>query len=252
LPADLPSARSIIIVAVPTPPMRVYFHHRGRRIPVVVPPTYVSYTPRTRSVEAVLATWLGPEGFRVAPAQLPLKTLAVRSGLAEYGRNNICYVPGMGSALQLVAAFTELPCGTDAWREAKALDQCAACDACRRHCPTGAIGAQRFLLHAERCLTYHNEAAADFPSWIGRSAHHCLVGCLRCQAVCPANRGMLRHYEDRVEFTERETMLFLHQTAFVDLPATTAAKWHSLEINEDYRLLCRNLGKLLERRAPSV
>ena len=98
-PADLAGARSIVIVAVPTPQMRIAFHWQGERVPVVAPPTYVSYTPRTESVQAVLAAWLQREGYRLAKPRLPLKTLAVRSGLADYGRNNICYVPGMGSFL---------------------------------------------------------------------------------------------------------------------------------------------------------
>ena len=112
-PADLPGARSIAIVAVPTPQMRIVFLWRGERVPVVVPPTYVSYTPRTESVQAVLSAWLQHEGYRLAKPRLPLKTLAVRSGLADYGRNNICYVPGMGSFLQLVGAFSDLPSDGD-------------------------------------------------------------------------------------------------------------------------------------------
>jgi epoxyqueuosine reductase len=41
----------------------------------------------------------------VALSLLPLKSLAVRSGLAAYGRNNVCYVPGMGSFLELVGLY---------------------------------------------------------------------------------------------------------------------------------------------------
>jgi epoxyqueuosine reductase len=245
-PADLPEARSIIIVAVPTPQMRVVFHWHGERIAVVVPPTYVSYTPRTESVQAVLADWLKHEGYHLAKPRLPLKTLAVRSGLAEYGHNNITYVPGMGSFLQLVGAFSDLPCDGDPWREPKALDRCQSCVACVRRCPTGAITEERFLLHAERCLTYHNEAARDFPDWIDPSWHHCLVGCMRCQTVCPENRAVKDWFEDRVEFSERETALLIERVPFDRLPAETAAKLRSLEINEDYRNLCRNLSMIIK------
>ena len=196
-PAELPGARSIIIVAVPTPQMRVTFQWQGKPVPVVVPPTYVSYTARTDSVQAVLAEWLQQEGYHLAKPRLPLKTLAVGSGLADYGRNNITYVPGMGSFLQLVGAFSDLPSEADPWDEPKALERCESCVACRRHCPTGAITDDRFLLHAERCLTYHNEAAADFPDWIDPSWHHCLIGCMRCQSACPENRAVVGWFEDR-------------------------------------------------------
>ena len=246
-PADLPGARSIVIVAVPTPQMRIVFHWRRASAPVVVPPTYVSYTPRTETVQAVLGAWLREDGYRLAAPRLPLKTLAVRSGLAEYGRNNICYVPGMGSFLQLVAGFSDLPCEDDPWREPKALDRCESCVACLRHCPTGAITNDRFLLRAERCLTYHNEAAGDFPGWIDPSWHHCLIGCLRCQTACPENRAIVEWFEDRAEFSERETALFIQRVPLDRLPAETAAKLQSLEINEDYRLLCRNLSMIVGR-----
>ena len=248
-PADLPGARSIIIVAVPTPQMRIVFHWQGRRVPVIVPPTYVSYTPRTEIVQAVLAAWFQHEGYRLAKPQLPLKTLAVCSGLAYYGRNNICYIPGMGSFLQLVGAYSDLPCDGDPWQEPKTLDRCESCVACMRHCPTGAIPNDRFLLRAERCLTYHNEAARDFPSWINPSWHHCLVGCMRCQTACPENRAVLEWFEDRAEFSEQETALFFQHMPLNRLPAKTAAKMKSLEINENYRLLCRNLSMIIGRES---
>jgi epoxyqueuosine reductase len=248
-PADLPDARSIIIVAVPTPQMRVFFHWQGNRVPVVIPPTYVSYTPRTESVQAVLATWLEQLGYRMAKPQLPLKTLAARSGLAEYGRNNITYVPGIGSFLQLVGAFTDLPSDGDPWREPKPVDTCDSCIACLRHCPTGAIADDRFLLYAERCLTYHNEAAGEFPDWINPSWHHCLFGCMRCQTICPENEDVLDWFDDRVEFSEQKTNLLIQRTPFDHLPTKTAAKLKSLEINEDYLLLCRNLSMIIGREA---
>jgi epoxyqueuosine reductase len=244
-PEDLPGARSIIIIAVPTPQMRIGFHWHGGIIPVVVPPTYVSYTSRTVSAQAVLAACLRLEGYGLAKTQLPLKTLAVRSGLAEYGRNNITYVAGMGSFLQLVGAFSDLPCDEDPWREPKTLDRCASCIACLKHCPTGAIGSDRFLLHAELCLTYHSESANDFPDWIDPSWFHCLIGCMRCQTICPENKAVRDWFEDRTEFTEQETALFIQRVSFDQLPAETAAKMKSLEINEDYRLLCRNLSMII-------
>jgi epoxyqueuosine reductase len=248
-PADLPDARSITVVAVPDPQSRVVFRWHGAPLQVVVPPTYAGYTPRTRRVQDVLGGWLARDGYRVARPSLPLKTLAVRSGLAVYGRNNICYVAGMGSFHQLVAAFSDLPCDDDPWREPAALDRCTTCTACLRACPTGAIAADRFLLRAERCLTYHNERAAGFASWIDPSWHHCLIGCMRCQTACPENRGVVGWFDDRAEFSEEETALFVRRTPLGKLPPETADKLRSLEINEDYRYLCRNLRMLLKLAA---
>ncbi len=244
-PGDFPDARSIIIIAVPTPQMRIFFNWHGKRVPVVVPPTYIGYTPRDESTRILLGSLLQSEGYRVAKAKLPLKTLAVHSGLAEYGRNNICYVDGMGSFLQLVGAFTDLPCDNNSWRKPKMLDLCESCVACLRHCPTKAIVKERFLLHAELCLTYHNEAVRDFPDWINLSWHHCLFGCMRCQTTCPENKAVNKWFEDRVEFTEAETALFLQHEPFDQLPPETTTKLKSLEINENYQGLCRNLSMLI-------
>jgi epoxyqueuosine reductase len=244
-PEDLPDVRSVIIVAMRTPQMRVFFHWQGESVPVIIPPTYVSYTSRTENVQNLIAGWLRTKGYHLKKTYLPLKTLAVRSGLARYGRNNISYVPAFGSFMQLVGAFTDLPCDTDPWREPVALERCNTCVACLRHCPTGAISDDRFLLHAELCLTYHNEATADFPDWIDPSWHHCLVGCMRCQTVCPENKAVINFIEDRAAFTEEETILFIRHTPFDKLPAKTVTKYKNLEINENYHSLCRNLSMII-------
>ena len=246
-PADLPGVSSILIVAVPTPQMRIFFRWKNRRVPVIVPPTYISYTPRTNSTQEVLAAWLKNAGYRLAKSELPLKTLAAYSGLAKYGRNNISYVEGMGSFLQLVGAFSDLPCDSDPWQEPKKLDRCESCVACLNHCPTNAINKNRFLLHAENCLTYHNEAASDFPGWINSSWHHCMIGCMRCQIICPENRAVITWFEDRSEFTEQETALFIQGTPLDQLPKEMVIKIKSLEINESYHLLSRNLSMIIER-----
>ena len=138
-PPDIPDVRSIIIVAVPTPQMQIFCYWQGKRIPVVIPPTYVSYTKRTENIQGILASWHQDEGYHLAPAKLPLKTIAVRSGLAHYGRNNICYVEEMGSFLQLVGVFSDLPSNGDSWQEPKMLGRCENCIACLRKCPTKAI-----------------------------------------------------------------------------------------------------------------
>lgn len=241
-PAELPGARSIIIVAVPTPQMRVIFRWKNRDIPLIVPPTYVSYTPRTDKVQKILSVWLEREGYKLAKPQLPLKTLAVRSGLAKYGRNNICYVEGMGSFLQLIAAFSNLPCNIDPWQRPEKLDRCESCIACLRHCPTKAISKNRFLLYAETCLTYHNESSKNFPDWIDPSWHHCLIGCMQCQEICPENKSMIDWIEDRSEFSEYETELFIKGVPFDKLPRNMVNKFKKLEINESYQNLSRNLS----------
>lgn len=247
-PAELRDARSIIVVAVPVPQTRVIFHWQGGRFAAIVPPTYAGYSATTARVQGLLALPLQAEGYEAASPQLPLKTLAAWSGLAEYGRNNICYVDGMGSFLQLVGLLSDLPCPDGEWREPSVLRRCESCVACLQRCPTGAISRDRFLLRAENCLTYYNEGAAEFPAWIHSSWHHCLIGCMKCQNVCPENKAVLKWFDDGLEFSEHETALFIEGMPFGRLPGETAAKMRSLQLNEDYRILCRNLSMLVKFR----
>ena len=181
------SAKSLIITAAPQPQVRVTFTLEAEDLACIIPPTYSYATDR--KIEELLRLNLEPAGYQFRKSRIPWKLLAVRSGLAQYGKNNITYIPGLGSFYRLVAFITDLPCTEDSWGEVHILNDCINCDACAKACPGGAIGFGRFLLHAERCITFHNERRAKLPAWINPSWHHCLVGCMICQKVCPVDRN---------------------------------------------------------------
>ncbi len=262
-PDSLPEARSMIVVAVPQPQTRVTFTWDGEPVRFIIPPTYFEQKTEKR-VRALLARVLESGGYRVAEAVLPKKLLAVRSGLAAYGKNNISYVPGMGSFHGLVVFYSDLPAQEDNWREPQMMEACQNCSACLRHCPVGAIPSaapslrsglrlrtgtsERFLLHAERCITFHNEKPGDvpFPAWIDPSWHNCLIGCLHCQRVCPQNKEFLHWVEERVEFSQEETALLLQGVALDQLPPATAKKLEQSDVVELLDVLPRNLGVLLK------
>ncbi len=247
-PEELPEPTSLMVAAVPVPQTRLVFTWQGKAQEINLPPTYARYRARSRSTVDDLASFLAARGHRVAAAEIPLKLLAVCSGLAEYGKNNISYVPGMGSFLQLVGCFSDLPCPQDGWREAKMMDRCETCQACLRTCPTQAISGGRFLLHAERCLTFHNERVNEFPSWIDPSWHNSLIGCMDCQRVCPENKSFLPWIEEGAAFSEDETALFLQSSALEQLPEATADKVKQLGLSEDLNILSRNLRAILGSR----
>jgi epoxyqueuosine reductase len=194
-------------------------------------------------MEKFLTEILAPKGYRVVLAKLPLKLLAVRSGLGTYGRNNICYVPGMGSFLQLVAFYSDFGCEKDSWQKPQMMQRCRDCYKCRSSCPTGAISSDRFLLRVERCIVFHNEKKGDipFPAWMDRSWHNCLVGCMRCQRVCPENKQFLRWIEESVDFSEEETALLLKVAPIERLSVATKRKLERLDLLEDADTLPRNL-----------
>jgi len=244
LPESLPKTRSMIVVAVPRPQTRAVFTWNGIRRPLILPPTYTAYNAITEQVQNLLAKMLSEKGYAVAGTALPLKLLATRSGLAQYGRNNIIYVSGMGSFLQLVAVYSDMPCEENSWREPSMLQACEKCDLCRRACPTGAIPSDRFLLRAELCLSYHNEKKGDIPfaSWIDASWHNCIEGCMRCQRACPLDKPFLGWVGDEEEFSEQETALLLEGTTREKLPEETVRKLTHLDILNDLGILPRNLG----------
>jgi epoxyqueuosine reductase len=248
-PDTLPGARSIIVVAVPQPQTQVTFTWNGEAVRFVIPPTYPERETERRVWE-LLTEVLEPAGYRVAKAILPKKLLAVRSGLAAYGKNNITYVTGMGSFHGLVAAYSDLPAPEGNWRQAQMLEACQKCSACLRHCPASAITSERFLLHAERCITYHNEKPSDvpFPTWMDPAWHNCLVGCLHCQRVCPQNREVWQWVQDGAEFSQEETALLLEGVPLDQLPSAVAEKLEQLEMDSYAQVLSRNLNALLSQQ----
>jgi epoxyqueuosine reductase len=246
-PDSLPQAMCLIVVAVPQPQFQIVFTWNGKTLPALVPPTYLHGQKTDKQIQDVLAGILEPEGYRVAQAALPKKLLAVRSGLAAYGKNNITYVSGMGSFHRLAAFSSDLAPHQDHWQEAQMMAACENCSACRRNCPSGAISAERFLLHAERCITYHNEQPGDvpFPTWLDPSWHNCLLGCMCCQNVCPQNRDFWSWVEEGAEFSEKETGLLSQGVPLEQLPTATAEKLEWLELTEYADVLPRNLRALL-------
>jgi epoxyqueuosine reductase len=244
IPESLPKAKAIIVVAVPRPQTRAVFTWNGVRRPLILPPTYTAYNIIAEQVQNSLAKMLNEKGYKVTGTALPLKLLAVRSGLCQYGRNNITYVSGMGSFLQLVAVYSDMPCEEDSWQEVAMLQACEKCNLCRRACPAGAIPSDRFLLRAELCITYHNEKKGDipFPSWIDASWHNCLEGCMRCQRACPLDKQFLDWVGEEEEFSEEETALLLNGASRDKLSEETVRKLAHLSILDDIGILPRNLG----------
>jgi len=68
-----------------------------------------------------------------------------------------------------------------------------------------------FLLHAENCLTRHNEREDILESWIKPDWHNALIGCMRCQLVCPVNKNQFTNIVVGPVFSETETALLLQK-----------------------------------------
>ncbi len=251
-PADMESPLSLIIAAVPVPQTRLTFVWDGRPFPAMLPPTYVRYRPMMKSVQDEIAASAARLGHRAAPAWIPLKSLAVACGLGFYGKNNLSYIPGLGSFYQLVGCFSTIAAPVDEWPGPRMLPRCERCSACLNACPTGAIRADRFLISAERCLVFHNERDRDFPGWIDPSWHHTLVGCLKCQVVCPENRPFRNWIVPGESFDEEETRLLLGGPSLDEMPPETRAKVRRLGLTASWKILSRNLAAILPSRPSAV
>ena len=250
-PSSLPRAASLMVCAMRQPQKRVTFHWKGSPRPVIVPPTYLHFDQIGRGLLEEVSQTLAASGYHAAAASLPEKLIAVCSGLARYGRNNITYVEGMGSFQRLAVFYSDLPCDEDEWEEPRMLPRCERCRSCLAACPTGAIEPDRFLLRAERCIVFHNErnGTIPFPQWMEPGWHQCLVGCMRCQRACPENASFLGWTEDEAEFTETETGLLLSGAAQDELLPITAQKLENADLMGMLGWLPRNLGPLLNGHA---
>jgi epoxyqueuosine reductase len=243
VPEALAQARSIIIVASPVPAEVATFTVNGRTLQAVAPPTYNHSTDQR--VCDLITEVLKPKGYRLVSAGIPKKLTATRSGLAKYGKNNVTYVEGMGSYHRLAAFYTDAPISEDQWQKPEMLDRCQTCTACPKKCPSGAISSDRFLLHAEKCITFHNESEKPFPEWIDPSWHVSLIGCMICQEVCPENAKSVRRTVHVATFTEEETEQILANVPKEKLDSKTAAKLSRICPPDDHKVLSRNLAALL-------
>jgi epoxyqueuosine reductase len=69
---------------------------------------------------------------------------------------------------------------------------------------------------------------------------------MRCQTVCPKNRGFLDFTAEPVEFDEAETALVLAGIPVDELPAEMADKAKTLNMLLYYDPLARNLKLLFD------
>ena len=245
IPENVYEAKSLIVVTAPQLPVAVPFQWQGQTYPCMIPPTYSHKTDH--QIRGVLEGLLKPKGYHLDQRRLPQKLLAAYSGLARYGKNNITYVPAMGSFHRPVVFVSDLPPPEDNWRDLSTMKSCDGCTACMDDCPSHAIESDRFLIHAERCITFHNERPGTFPRWLDPSWHNSLVGCMVCQISCPINRKLVNRSEDGPIFFEEETVALLRGIPRDKMPPAAIDKFMELDILEYVDVLGRNLGALLEK-----
>jgi epoxyqueuosine reductase len=252
IPETLPDAKSLIILATSTRMMYANFHLNGRIFNIMIPPPYYDDGLTFEDLEGlVLNVIIKNTGYDIVEArnQLHLKILAVRSGLGRYGRNNICYIDGMGSFFSLHAFYTNYKMKHDSWYDLKMLDQCENCTYCIKNCPTNAIRGDPFVLDAGKCLSLYNEIDGEFPKWMGMDFHNALMGCMKCQYFCPGNREEIKKSGRFEDVSEEETKMLLNGDFNDSLISSLSFKIKMFDPSDGLRFLPRlkrNLEVLIE------
>jgi len=247
-PANLPfEPQSFLIVAQPGDCAQVILNVKGKRFAAAIPPPFVTPTERKRFDEIIESVMSGHQTAHTKA--ISQKLLTVLSGLGRYGRNNICYIEGLGSYFNLRAFYTDIPC-EDHSQPLTFLDECEACTLCRDSCPTGAIGPDT-VIDATRCLSMYNENGGEIPDWIPQSAHHTMISCLRCQEVCPANQYLPKKRTHTLELSEAETQALLSSDSAA-MPLELKEKLNQFGLDDHFvsvagrnaKLVLKNLKEL--------
>ncbi len=239
-PESMPGASSLLLLAARSPAVRVGFTFDAGVKTFVIPPTYVNLDLRARA-DDVIQSALENTQHRVERAGVPVKLLSAMGGLSRYGRNNITYYPGLGSYVHLQAFFTTLP-PVHGVVQPQMAEECASCRACIKACPAGAISESSFVIDVKKCLTFYNEYIEPFPAWVDAKAHHCLMGCMRCQDICPMNKGNKDFVVDGPVFDAVETAAILASAPLGSLSPAAVSRLEEIQFKDDYLVFARNLS----------
>jgi epoxyqueuosine reductase len=249
-PESFKQARSLVVLAVFTRSMKVAFHWKGKKKDVVIPPQYYDDGVSPEQLKQIIRTEIigNPQSRVEWEPHLPLKLMAVRSGLGSYGINNICYVDGMGSFLTLYGFWTGHRFMRETWRGVQTMEACKKCKICYGACPMGCISRDRFVIDAGRCITLYNEIEGPFPSWIPKRVHNALMGCMKCQSRCPEDMKIPLSSGRLEDVTEEETKRILEgkpDEALIGSLKRKLKDFYPAASKKAFPMFTRNLGVLI-------
>jgi epoxyqueuosine reductase len=104
------------------------------------------------------------------------------------------------------------------------------------------------VIDVGKCVTLYNEIGGEFPEFIHPEAHNALMGCMKCQAPCPANREVLKRTLRLEDITPEETQAILEGRQSEELLEILAVKlrgYSGLPSPEAFPVLRRNLSVLV-------
>ncbi|MDH5451230.1 MAG: hypothetical protein OEY24_05350 [Candidatus Bathyarchaeota archaeon] len=106
------------------------------------------------------------------------------------------------------------------------------------------------MIDAGKCLTLYNEIEGEFPKWIDPNAHNALMGCMKCQLHCPANREVIKLTGRLEDVTEEETKKILKgkpDKKLLDSLSNKLRNFYPASSKDSFPIFTRNLRVLLNR-----
>lgn len=149
------------------------------------------------------------------------KAWAMRAGIGWQGKHSLVVNSNTGSFFFLGVVLTSLDLDYDQPAE----DRCGTCELCIKACPTGAINSNR-TIDARQCIAYLTiDNKTTIPQEDIKKLGGRIVGCDRCQEVCPWNKSATQHTHAEFDIPD-------------ELRTMTAADWLKLT-REDHKRLFR-------------
>jgi epoxyqueuosine reductase len=185
----LGSAQSLVVLACymyrgsPACPPQVAGKPRGRTGSYLGPYRVARYYS-----EKLISEYLASAGHAaVVSNRIPFKMAAVRSGIAQYGKNCLVHSDQFGSYLELGCVITDAP--LESSNLSAETSDCGDCNACLGGCPTGAID-RPYQVVPDQCMGRWLGDGLRIPREFREKVGINILRCSKCHDICPKNRGL--------------------------------------------------------------
>ena len=237
------SIESIFIVATPSPFYILRVKHNENIIDIKIPPIYGNRNVILENIKNITGKIFIKYGFSTYPVILPKKILAIYSGLAQYGNNGLVFVKGMGSYCRLTAFASDFRSNNYTWLKPEMMKSCKSCGKCVKNCPSKALKNGTPWVNINKCIVEFNEQDGKFPNWLNDEWHNCLIGCIKCQEICPHNKKEWKTIIIPIEYSEIEEII--NSNNFSDLSEYSKKLLIDLNLDRYYSKIKRNIKYLL-------